>query len=114
MGNLADLMSSMLNDKEKVLAFFIGIIEQSNKMEVGFKKACVDFEQNPTDANLKKMLATTMKCVGKQASQIKALAMIALVYSSGSNYDVDVAGIMIKLGRGQEAVQSIWKKKMGL
>ena len=112
--NFADLMSSMLKDKEKVCSFLLGAIEQSNKMEAGFKKAYLDFENNSTDANLKKMLATTMKCVGKQSSQIKALAMIALVYSSGSNYDMDVAGIMLKLGKGQEAMQTIWKKKMRL
>jgi len=48
-----------------------------------------------------------------QTKQIELLSVIALVYMGNSSFDRDVALILNRMGKGEEALQQMFKNKMG-
>lgn len=108
-----EVFMEMLKNKEQVVKSLAGAYEQSGRVETGMEKVVDSVLENPSEENLRKMINTTMKCVKRQAGIIKMLVMLNLVYVSGSNYSADVAAVLMKMGRGQEALREMFKQKMG-
>ena len=102
----------MLKDKEQVIHSLASAYDQSDKIEAGFKTVADSVLNNPSEENLRKMVNTTMKCTKTLASINKMLIMLNLVYVAGDNYTSDIGKVLVRLGRGEEALREMFKQKM--
>lgn len=59
------------------------------------------------------MLDKVVEVTAMQTKQIELLSVIALVYMGNSSFDRDVALILNRMGKGEEALQQMFKNKMG-
>lgn len=106
-----ELMWKMLKDKGQILRVLIDDIGHSQTQINGLEK----FMDNSKDweiENLKEKLPVVFKVMKKQSITIRAMLAVLMVYVSGGDFDTDVAQVLNKMGRGQDAVREILKQKM--
>ena len=58
------------------------------------------------------MLEKVIEVTAIQAQQIKNLALVALLYTQSDSFDSSVAMMMVKMGRGEEALQAMMDAKL--
>lgn len=110
--DIVSLLKGMLKEKGTVIETIAHAIDESTRIQKGLEKAKNSVLDNPSDANLRKMLNITMKSLETQSQTITQLALIALVYTANSNFTSDLAHSLTKLGHGREALQEMFKQKM--
>lgn len=111
-----DILLDLLKDKGDLIKFLLKVIDDSKKESEGLMKLQQSLSRedpNTSIENISKCLATTMKISAKQSDTIQKLSLIALISCSSNSFDTDVAQVMNKLGRGKEALQQMFKNKMG-
>lgn len=109
-----ELLLNLLKNKEKLIAFLLETIRESDKHTQGilkFSESLTRENQNISPENLARCLATVMKIQAKQSATMQSLAMIALIVCQGSSFDTNVAQMLNKLGKGEEALQQLFKNK---
>lgn len=99
-----DVIFDLLKNKGNVIKFLLQTIENTNKYSNGLRK----IQNNPND-NLK--VEKLIEVVSNQSIQIKHLSLLLLCYTQGSDFDVDVAQLLNKMGRGEEALKQMIKNK---
>jgi len=70
-------------------------------------------DKNKSPENISKALQTTMKVLSKQAESSRQLALILLVYTHSDSFDVDIAKMLNKIGKGHEALKAKMENKFG-
>ncbi|MBE9489019.1 MAG: hypothetical protein IMY67_01875 [Bacteroidetes bacterium] len=94
----------LLKDKKGVIDFLLETIDTNAKSSEGLRKiANIEDEKRKTQILL--------EVVANQSVQIKSISVLLLCYAQGSNFDSDISTMMIKMGRGREAVQQLFKNK---
>lgn len=58
------------------------------------------------------MLDNVLKVTAKQSQQLKHLALIAFMAVQSRDFDVQVALLMNKMGRGEEALKAMFENKL--
>jgi len=58
------------------------------------------------------MLENVLKVTAKQSQQIKHLSLVALLIVQSNDFDTKVADVMIKMGRGEEALRTMFDAKL--
>ena len=109
---IVDLLKGMLKEKGTVLETLANAIDESIGIQKGLSRAKDTVLENPSEANLRKMLHVTMKSLETQSKTITQLALISLVYVANNNFTSDLAMSLGKLGHGQEALQEMFRQKM--
>lgn len=113
---IMDEIFNLLKDKKQAISYVLGCIQESNKQSAGLKTLLesISREDNPnlSAPNLIKIIKTTTKVSAIQADFIKNLAIIALVHMSSSGFDAEIAQLMIKFGKGEDAIKQMFKNKM--
>lgn len=96
----------LLKDKERLIKYIISTSQNADKINKGllFMK-----ERRFSDRG---MLDKVVEVTAMQTKQIELLSIIALVYMGNSSFDRDVALILNRMGRGEEALQQMLKNKM--
>jgi len=97
---------NLLKDKKEVISFLLQTIESNAKMSTGLRSMMQKNVSN--DVKTQKLI----EVVANQSIQIKHLSLLLLIYTQGSNFDSDTATMMMKMGRGEEALQQMFKNKM--
>lgn len=97
---------NLLKDKSKVVKFLLQTIENSDSMIEGIS----GFSKNDNSDKFK--LDTIIRISKNQSIQIKQLASILIVYTQSSNFDGDMAGMAIKMGKGEEALKQMFENKL--
>lgn len=110
--DIVSLLKGMMSGKEDVILALVRGIENSAKIQNGVAKVKDSVLENPSEENLRKQLHVTMKSLETQSAFINQLALICLVYVTGSNYTSDIAQSLIKLGHGQDALKEMFNQKM--
>lgn len=111
-----DILLDILKDKKNLIKFLLQTIEESQSEKVGLMKlqeSLTREDPNLSPQNMAKCLGVAMKITAKQSHTIQNLAVIALISCQSSGFDGDVAQMMNKLGRGEEALRQMWKNKFG-
>jgi len=102
---------SMLKNKEAVLTSILKDIEVSAANAKAFEQLeqlYKDGEPVSTD----RALAACAKSL-RHANQVnQRLLMIALVYASGGDFSADAGKVLVKMGRGEEALREMMRQKM--
>ena len=101
-----DTIFNLLKNKGDVIKFLLDTFQKSDNMSAGLRKLK---ESTNEDFKTEKLL----EVVTNQSIQIKHLALLLLCYAQGSNFDVDVAHMLNKMGRGEEALRQMMKNKFG-
>lgn len=99
-------IANLLTDKKALLKYIIDMITSSEK-----------FSQNLPQLrdkgwSEKGMLDKVIEVTAIQSQQIKHLALIALISVQSSDFNSDVAQMMIKMGRGEDALQAMFDAKL--
>ncbi len=109
---IVSLLKGMMSGKEEVILALAKGIESTTKIQNGIGKVKDSVLENPSEENLRKQLHITMKSLETQSEFINQLALICLVYVTGSNYTTDIALTLNKLGHGKEAIREMFRQKM--
>ena len=104
MGEQFDI-KNLLTDKKALIRYIIDSITSSEK-----------FSQNLPQLrergwSEKGMLDKVIEITAIQSQQIKHLALVALLITQSSDFDQMVAQMMIKMGRGDEALSAMFDAK---
>lgn len=101
MNDIADL----IKNKEALMGYIHQMILSSEKNAAGLRRMK---ERGFSDAG---MLEKVIEVTAIQSEQIMKLAMVALFIVQGGDWDKNVAEVMMRMGRGQEALQEMLKAK---
>lgn len=99
-------LMDLLKDKEKVIRYVLNISKNASKIEGGILSMR---KRGYTDGGMIDKLA---EVAAMQTRQIELLSVIALVYMGNISFDRDVALILNRMGRGEEALQQLLENKM--
>jgi hypothetical protein len=101
-----DTIFNLLKNKQDVIKFLLDTIDSNTKASQGIRK----LKQNNNEQFKTEKL---LEVVANQSIQVKHLTLLLLCYVQGSNFDVDVAQMLNKMGRGEEALKQMMKNKFG-
>lgn len=100
---------NLLKDKKDVISALIKAIDSNEKMAAGLKKL-KDSDSSKYSENFK--VEKLLEVVANQSIQIRQLSLINLIYAQSDSFDTDVAKLMMKMGRGEEALKQMFKNKL--
>lgn len=101
---MMDLMD-LLKDKERIIKYIINSSKNASRIEDGILSMR---KRGYSDGGMIDKLA---EVAAMQTKQIELLSVIALVYIGNSSFDRDVALILNRMGKGEEALQQMLKIK---
>lgn len=97
---------NLLKDKSALLKYILTMIESSDK----FARNLPELRQRGWSEQ--GMLDKVLEVSAIQSAQIKHLALIALLLVQSNDFDTMVGQLMIKMGRGEEALQAMFDAKL--
>lgn len=97
---------NLLKDKKALIKYIIDMITSSDK-----------FAQNLPQLrdrgwSEQGMLDKVIEITAIQSQQIKHLALVALLVAQSSDFNGHVADMMIKMGRGEDALKAMFDAKL--
>ncbi|EHH01522.1 hypothetical protein [Paraprevotella clara] len=99
-------ISDLLKDKSSVLRYILQTITSSQKNAAGLRG------MKQRGFSNEGMLEKVIEVTAIQSEQIQSLALIALVGLQSRDFDSQVAEMMNKMGRGEEALRIMVDKKL--
>ena len=90
----------------------LDIITRSQKEYGALGKGIEILDNGINDVTKDKMFKNLMVIIQMQSKDLLNLSYLSLIYMQGSNFDIDVARMLIKLGKGGEALEAMFKNKM--
>ena len=108
---LTDMLMGFLKDKPACLAQITSSLQQVSAIGHGMDRLQEQLEGDE-EVNLQKAMLALIKSMRKLATHTQITGMVAMVYVDGTQFDVDVALLLNRLGMGGEAVTEIWKNKL--
>lgn len=100
---------NLLKDKKDVISALLKAIDSNEKMAEGLRKLAKS-ENSKVSESFK--VEKLLEVVANQSIQIRQLSLINLIYAQSSSFDADVAKLMVKMGRGEEALKQMFKNKL--
>jgi len=97
---------NLLKDKTALLQYILTMIEKSDK----FAKNLPELRQRGWSEQ--GMLDKVIEVTAIQSAQIKHLALIALLLVQSRDFDTMVGHMLIKMGRGDEALRAMFDARM--
>ena len=97
---------NLLKDKTALIKYLIGMIQSSEKFAVNLPQLR---EKGWSEQG---MLDKVIEITAIQSRQIKYLALVALLLVQSRDFDTMVGHMMIKMGRGEEALKAMFDAKM--
>ena len=99
-------IANLLTDKKALIKYIINMITSSEKFAQNLPQMR---ERGWTE---KGMLDKVIEITAIQSQQIKHLALIAMITVQSSDFDGNVGEMMIKMGRGGEALKAMFDAKL--
>jgi hypothetical protein len=109
-----DSLLEMLQNKEKIIHTLLEDIEKCGVYEIGTTKilsSLNNFKDIDPD-NLNHYLKTSFKVIKNQNSIIRKILFLLLVYAQSNQFDSAVAETLMKMGKGQEALKTMFENKL--
>jgi len=97
---------NLLKDKSALLKYILGMITSSDKFAANLP------ELRQRGWSEQGMLDKVLEVTAIQSSQIKHLALIALLLVQSNDFDTMVGHLMVKMGRGEEALKAMFEAKL--
>lgn len=97
---------NLLKDKTALVSYLLNTIQSSEKFAVNLPQL------RKNDWSEQGMLDKVIEISTIQSRQIKHLALVALLLVQSRDFDKMVGDMMIKMGRGDEALKAMFDAKM--
>ena len=97
---------NLLKDRRRLEQYILDMIKSSDKFSENLP------QMRDKGWSEKGMLDKVLEVSAIQSQQIKHLALIALLLVHSKEFDSIIAHTMMEMGRGQEALQEILRRKM--
>lgn len=97
---------NLLKDKKALLKYILDMITSSEKLSQNLPQLR---ERGWSEQG---MLDKVLEVTAIQSQQIKHLALIALLTVQSSKFDTSVAEMMMKMGRGEDALKAMFDAKL--
>ena len=97
---------NLLKDKTALIKYIIGMIQSSEKFAVNLPQLR---EKGWSEQG---MLDKVIEITAIQSQQIKHLALVALLVVQSNDFNGHVGEMMIKMGRGEEALKAMFDAKL--
>jgi len=97
---------NLLKDRTRLEQYILDMITSSDKFSANLPQL------RDKGWSEKGMLDKVMEVSAIQSQQIKHLALIALLLVHSKEFDTIIAHTMMEMGRGQEALQEMLRRKM--
>lgn len=97
---------NLLKDKTALIKYILGMIQSSEKFAVNLPQLR---EKGWSEQG---MLDKVIEITAIQSQQIKHLALVALLVVQSNDFDTMVGHMMIKMGRGEEALKAMFDAKL--
>jgi len=108
-----ELFMQFLKDKKTSLKSIFEDMDQCDKFSTGLNQFIDVIDgAHMEKEDIRKKFKTMMKVVNKQNDIIKKLLILSIVYMQGSNFDSDIGTALNKMGRGEEALKTMFANKM--
>lgn len=106
----------LISDKSGLIKYLLTIIEKQQKKSVGLSKIRESLirKDNPniSNANIVNCLEKTMLDSVETNESLMEISILLLVYTQSSGFDADVAKLLSKLGKGEEALRAMMDAKL--
>lgn len=99
--------------RAEALTYLTKLIQGAAQRQENIDKAMAILDGEPNEATQRKFLRTAFKMIKEQEMANANLAQIAIVYLGGGSFEGDAAQLANKMGRGTEALQKMFKNKLG-
>lgn len=110
---LIEQLMSFIEDKEACTRQILESLDHVGTISRGMDTLITALEvAEPDKVNLPKALIAVAKSVRNLSNHTQITGMLALIFVNGGNFDTDVALMLNRLGHGQEAMKTIFEKKM--
>lgn len=113
LGKESELFMRMLKDREQVLSSLLGDLGSCGKNVDAFEKLTKLYHESPDSVSTEKALAACAKSLRHLNDVNRRLLLLLLVYVAGDNFTSDTGKVLVRMGRGQEALQEMLRQKMG-
>lgn len=112
------VIMEMLKNPEQVIKTLIQDYDKCSKNREAMDKTLTKLRDNPSlftenPNNLVKLLEGQVVSNRALNDINTRLLLLLIVYSSGDSLTSDTAKVAVKLGQGEEALQEMFKRKMG-
>lgn len=107
----SETFMNMLRNPEQVVSAILKDLETSEKNMLAFAKLETLYEQGK-EVNTEKILTASAKSLRHINELNRRILMLLLVYVSGDSYGSDTGKVLLKMGRGKEVLQEMFKRKM--
>ena len=97
---------NLLKDKTELIKYLVGMIQSSEKFAVNLPQLR---EKGWSEQG---MLDKVIEITTIQSQQIKHLALVALLVVQSNDFNGHVGEMMIKMGRGEEALKAMFDAKL--
>jgi len=123
MEELAGLLMTMLKDKKAVIEVVLRNLDQTSTIQKGTERLLNLLEESRQDqirnrneeSNIDygKAITALAKSVNSLTHSTQQLLVFALLYVSEGDFDVNSALMLGRIGHGGEALQQMFRNKMG-
>ena len=107
----SETFMKMLKNPEQVITGLLKDLDSCQKNMSAFQKL-EELYESGEDVSTEKALKACAKSLRHTNELNLKLIMLLIVYVSGGNYQSDTAQVLNKLGRGEEALQEMFKRKL--
>lgn len=97
---------NLLKDKSALLKYILGMIASSDK----FSRNIPHLRERGWSEQ--GMLDKVLEVTAIQSAQIKHLALVSLLLVQSDDFDAMVGKLMVKMGRGDEALRAMFESKL--
>ncbi len=97
---------NLLKDKSALLKYILGMIASSDKFS---RNIPLLRERGWSEQG---MLDKVLEVTAIQSAQIKHLALVSLLLVQSDDFDAMVGKLMVKMGRGDEALRAMFESKL--
>lgn len=97
---------NLLKDKSALLKYILGMITSSDK----FSRNIPHLRERGWSEQ--GMLDKVLEVTAIQSTQIKHLALVSLLLVQSDDFDAMVGKLLVKMGRGDEALRAMFESKL--
>ncbi|MGL4460016.1 MAG: hypothetical protein ACRCUB_16800 [Plesiomonas shigelloides] len=109
----AKALLDMLKNKDLMAGQLMSDLDTCEKNMQAFEKLERLYAESPETVSATKAMAACAKSIRHLNEVNRRLIMLMVVYAAGDNFSSDSARLLMKMGRGDEALREMFRQKMG-
>lgn len=102
----------MLKNKELMMGTLMTDLDVCSQNMQAFDKLAKLYDENPDSVSVAAALKAASKSLRHINDLNRRLIMMLLVYGVSDSFSSDTAKLLVKMGRGEDALREMFKQKM--